>query len=128
MSFLLDTHALLWLYAAPERLSSKAKEIIKNPENTLFISTVSAWEIQIKVQSGKLELAEKLSSIIQEQQAKNGMQILPVILSHIYALEFLPLHHKDPFDRLLIAQAQSDKLNLLTKDSKLESYNVALYW
>ena len=105
MKLLLDTHTFLWIATAPAYLSPAARVACQDRNNLLILSTVSVWELQIKVQIGKLTLAVPLVTLIRNQQTVNGVQTLPVELSHVPALDSLPLHHKDPFDRLLIAQA-----------------------
>lgn len=106
MKLLLDTHAFLWLMEEPEKLSRKALRACQERRNELYLSVVCAWEMQIKQQLGKLRLKSSLRTIIQQQQEKNNLQTLVVKLEHVLALANLPSHHGDPFDRLLIAQAQ----------------------
>lgn len=125
---LLDTHTFFWWDAAPERLSATVLALCQDPAVRLFLSIVSLWEIQIKSGLGKLPLPLPLAEIIQEQQARHGLQILPVTPEHIYALSSLPLHHKDPFDRLLIAQALTEELPLASVDSAFSSCSVSLVW
>jgi PIN domain nuclease of toxin-antitoxin system len=122
MRLLLDTHTLLWLDGQPERLSSAATDAIANPDNTLLLSVVSAWEIQIKRQLGRLNLRLPLEDIVAVQQADNNVMVLPVELVHVYALEGLPPHHNDPFDRLLIAQARAEDAVLVTADRAIGAY------
>ena len=105
MKLLFDTHAFLWWDTEPDRLSSAALGAISDRSNELTFSVVSAWEIVIKRQLGTLSLSFPLADIIAGQQAANDLQVLQVELPHVLKLEDLPLHHKDPFDRLLIAQA-----------------------
>jgi PIN domain nuclease of toxin-antitoxin system len=100
MRYLLDTHTFVWLDSIPANLSTKVTSICKDPTNLLFISIVSIWEMQIKLNGGKLILPKPLSEIIEWQQQNNSIQVLPVNLPHIFALEKLPSHHRDPFDRL----------------------------
>ena len=106
MRLLLDTNAFLWLMNEPEKLSSKARTACEDPDNELLLSTATAWEIQIKVQLGKLELDDPLPDIIERQRQRNNARLLPIELAHIFALADLEHHHRDPFDRLLIAQAR----------------------
>ncbi len=128
MRILLDTHALLWWDDDPTKLSDTARAAIEEETNTVFISVVNAWEIQIKVQLGKLGLTKPLSDIIQTQQATNGFELLPVGLSHVFALDRLPFHHKDPFDRLLIAQAIHEDLTLISNDARFSRYPATVLW
>ena len=126
MKLLLDTHIFLWLNQEPNKLSTKALKACEDSNNTLYLSHVSPWEIQIKNQLGKLELDEPLESMIKIQQQENDLKLLPIELSHIYALAKLPYHHNDPFDRLLIAQASVESMSLVTVDSKITPYPIDL--
>jgi len=128
MKLLLDTHTFLWLDSCPEKLSHTAMAACEDPANQLYLSVVSAWEIQIKRQSGRLQLDVPLDQMIQAQQAANDLRILPVELPHIYVLDELPLHHHDPFDRLLIAQAKAEQAWLVSIDSQFEPYPVTVIW
>lgn len=105
MIFLLDTHAFLWLDEEPNRLSSRVAENCLDESNSLLLSLASVWEIQIKVQLGKLKLNSPLREVLFANQTRNRIQILPIYLEHIMALEKLADHHRDPFDRMLVAQA-----------------------
>ncbi len=106
MKVLLDTHAFIWWDSAPEKLSPQARAACQDRTNLLLLSVASAWEMQIKLQLGKLRLRLPLAEVIVSQQQTNDLQVLPIALNHILALQSLPAHHKDPFDRLLIAQAK----------------------
>ncbi|MCB8942363.1 MAG: type II toxin-antitoxin system VapC family toxin [Ardenticatenaceae bacterium] len=129
MKLLLDTHAFIWWYNEPQRLPAKVLAACQNVENSLLLSVVSAWEMQIKVQLGKLRLARPLPEIIRHQQEQNQLQVLPITLPVVYALDNLPLNnHRDPFDRLLIAQAQVDQLLLVSNDSQFGQYAVSMFW
>jgi PIN domain nuclease of toxin-antitoxin system len=128
MKLLLDTHTFLGLASGPEKLSHSAIAACENPTNQLYLSVVSAWEIQIKRQIGRLQLDVPLDQMIQAQQAANDLQILPVELHHVYVLNELPLHHHDPFDRLLIAQATAEQAWLVSTDSQFEPYPVPVIW
>ncbi len=107
-------------------LSPQARSICENKENTLILSLVSIWEMQIKSQLGKLSFNDSLREVVQNQRQTNRLELLPIGAEHIYALQELPMHHKDPFDRLLIAQANFERLPLLTADQVLRQYNVRL--
>ena len=128
MRLLLDTHTFLWLDGSPERLSPAALAACEDPTNELYLSVVSAWEIQIKHQINRLQLDVPLEEMIEGQQAANELKILPVELSHVYTLRQLPLHHHDPFDRLLIAQAKVEQMQLVSADSRFEPYLVEVIW
>src|SRR5262245_23746271 len=104
MKGLLDTHAFIWWDSDPSRLSPLARAFLQDPANVVLLSVVSAWEMLIKFQLGKLTLNTPLATTLAQQQA-NGIQVLPVMPDHVLALERLPTPHQDPFDRLLAAQA-----------------------
>ena len=124
MRLLLDTHIFLWLNSDSEQLPPPVFDACANTSNQLFLSLVSTWEIQIKQQLGKLHLGNKLSDLVETQIEQNGLNILPVTLEHIYALNDLPHIHKDPFDRLLISQAEIESMVLVTVDKKIVQYNI----
>ncbi|MGI8640793.1 MAG: type II toxin-antitoxin system VapC family toxin [Pyrinomonadaceae bacterium] len=126
MNLLLDTHIFIWLQIELHKISAQRMLILKNPGNTLFLSLASIWELQIKIQNGKFIFPKPLPEIIQGQQKINDLQILPITLEHIYELEKLPFHHKDPFDRLLIAQAVIEDFTLITDDPKFSDYSLSL--
>jgi PIN domain nuclease of toxin-antitoxin system len=128
MKLLLDTHTFIWLDTAPEKLSPTALAACEAPDNELYFSVVSAWEIQIKAQLGRLTLDVPLKDMVEVQQTDNGLQILPVELRHVYALDTLPQVHNDPFDRLLIAQARAEQAHLVTADSQIKLYPVDILW
>jgi PIN domain nuclease of toxin-antitoxin system len=128
MRLLLDTHAFIWLDIARNRLSATAQQAIQDPQNEVYLSLASVWEIQIKTQLGKMSLNLSLPDTLTIQQQSNGIQLLPIQLSHILELGSLPQHHHDPFDRLLIAQAQVEGLTLVTNDSKIRLYDVPILW
>lgn len=122
MRLLLDTNALIWTFGNPTRLSSHAADEIRDEENTVFVSVVSAWEIGVKRAKGKLELPGNLGSMIVEKK----FDPLPLTLRHALAVESLPHQHHDPFDRMLVAQAQTDGLTLVTSDREMQRYPVAV--
>ena len=128
MKLLLDTHAFLWWDSDPDKLSPPALAACQNPSNVLLLSVASAWEMQIKLQLGKLKLALPLETIVESQQQTNRLEILPVTLAHVLALEVLPAHHKDPFDRLLIAQANVEDAALVSNDPVFDTYSVHRLW
>ena len=128
MKLLLDTHTFIWWDSSPQKLSPKALAFCQNPENTLLLSIASIWEIQIKLQLGKLSLNLPLPELIESQQQTNNIELLPINLIHILTLDTLPKHHKDPFDRLLICQAIVEDAVLLSGDSTLANYPVKLKW
>ena len=128
MRLLLDTHTFLWLDGSPELLSPAALAACEEPTNELYLSVVSAWEIQIKHQINRLQLDVPLEEMIQGQQTANDLKILSVDLHHVYILRQLPLHHHGPFDRLLIAQVKAEQMRLVSADSQFASYLVDVLW
>jgi PIN domain nuclease of toxin-antitoxin system len=128
MKLLLDTHTFIWWDSQPAKLSQKALALCQEPTNTLLLSVASIWEMQIKLQLGKLKLSLPLAEVIESQQKTNNIEILPITLMHVLALESLPNHHKDPFDRLLIAQANVEDTFLVSCDPIFAQYQVKLAW
>ena len=128
MKLLLDTHAFIWWDSEPQKLSAQVLALFQESSNQLLLSTASVWEMQIKLQLGKLQLERPLAELIAGQQEKNGIELLPVQLEHILALQTLPTHHKDPFDRLLIAQANIEGAVLVTADPIFAKYPVKILW
>ena len=126
MRILLDTHIFMWWDANVQRLSAGARALCEDPNNSLVLSLASVWEMQIKEQLGKLTMRLPLATLIAQQQSVNGLEILPIQLDHILALSNLPHHHKDPFDRLLIAQSNLEQIPLLTADAIFSMYSVQL--
>jgi len=127
MKYLLDTQALIWFINADAKLSEKAKEIIENQDNTLFISIISFWEMAIKLKKGKLNLAVPLQSIIESIETSE-MQILPILSETTLILEKLEEYHKDPFDRMLIAQAMLEKTPIISVDENFKFYDIQVIW
>ena len=128
MAYLLDTHTFLWFLEGSKRLSKKTKDIIVNPKNKTFISIASIWEMGIKLSLDKLELDLSLEELKQEL-IRNEIEILPLDFDHIITLSKLEYHHRDPFDRILISQAKSEKLTILPKDSHFKLYKqVKVVW
>ncbi len=128
MRLLLDTNAIIWWDSKSSRLSKKAQAALQDTSNEIFISVVSAWEMQIKAQIGKLKQNKPWQDVIRDQIQVNGFPLLLPALSHIEVLDTLPFHHRDPFDRLLIAQAIYENLTLVTNDPKFPPYPVTLLW
>jgi PIN domain nuclease of toxin-antitoxin system len=123
---LLDTHALLWWLADNRKLGRRAREAIADPRATVWVSAASAWEIAIKVALGRLELPEAPEVCLPREIEQNHFTPLPVTLEHALAVASLPAHHADPFDRLLIAQAQIENLTLVTADEAFAPYDVRI--
>jgi PIN domain nuclease of toxin-antitoxin system len=125
---LLDTHAFLWWVNDDPRLSTHCRSIISNGTNEILFSAVSAWEIAVKASIGRLILPDKTEPYILDQLSRNRFDVLPVDLTHALRVSLLPDHHKDPFDRMLVAQAQVEKVPILTADSQIARYPVRVSW
>ncbi len=121
MSLLLDTHALLWWLSDAPTLSNEARDSIGDPSRVVFVSAATAWEISIKKAQGKLDAPNDLATEI----SSSGFQELPITVVQAIAAVQLPNHHSDPFDRMLVAQARIENLTLVTRDSKMEKYDVS---
>lgn len=128
MRVLLDTHAFLWWITDDPRLSERARKIIGDGKNRLYLSAASGWEVAIKAALGRLKLPDAPERFIPEQLALNAIETLPVRMSHALHIYSLPRHHRDPFDRLLVAQAQLEKLPILTADTQIARYPVEVIW
>lgn len=128
MRLLLDTHAFIWMLEAPEKLSDKVIQAHNDQANTLYLSVASLWEIQIKRALGKLEMDVPLAQIVHEQLQGGRFQLLDIRAEHVLALDELPPYHNDPFDRLLIAQARTEGMPLVSTDRVFSQYPVELFW
>lgn len=126
MRLLLDTHIFLWWVRDDPALSAGAREAIANPDNDCLLSMASAWEMAVKTSLGKLDVGLSLERFLPEQLAANQIQLLPLSLAHTLRVAALPWHHRDPFDRLMIAQCQADGLTLVSADAALTAYGVDL--
>lgn len=127
MKALLDTHTFLWAIADEGRLSRRAKQIYTG-SNDLWLSVASMWEILIKVQAGKLPLPEPAGPYLLKKLVQNQIELLPITLDHVLKVESLPFHHRDPFDRLLIAQGIKEKWPIITADPWFSRYPVEVIW
>jgi PIN domain nuclease of toxin-antitoxin system len=128
MKVLLDTHAFIWWDDEDFKLSSTAFAVCRDLSTTLLLSVVSVWEMQVKIQLGKLNFTVPLKKKIENQQQNNQLEILPLNLNHVFTLEQLPLHHRDPFDRLLIAQAVYENIPFISHDPEVSKYVVQVIW
>jgi PIN domain nuclease of toxin-antitoxin system len=128
MNVLLDTHAFLWAITGDKKLSKTARKTFLDTGNRLFFSAVSMWEICIKISLEKLSLKNGWYNKIQNEISINAIQWLPVEMSHCAELTKLPFHHRDPFDRMLVAQARVDDLQILSRDDRLSAYNIERLW
>jgi len=128
MKLLLDTHALIWFAEDDARLSTAAREALNDEANDLFCSTASIWEMAIKVSIGKLKIAARLDGAFRRRLEQNGFGILTVEYAHAARVEELPWHHRDPFDRLLVAQATIENMALVSHDDQLDAYGIGRLW
>ena len=128
MRVLLDTHALVWALAEPDRLSSRARAALADPATVAFVSLVSAWELAILQGLERVRLQVPLAALFTEGLAALGIQLLPIRLAHIAGVAALPHHHRDPFDRLLVATAMAERLTVVTADDVFNRYGVPVLW
>lgn len=128
MRLLLDTHAFLWWVADDARLPRRARRAIADGSNEVLFSAVSAWEIVLKAALGRLELPDPPDRFLPAQIEANAFSVLPLHLAHALAVHGLPRHHRDPFDRLLVAQAVAERMPLISGDRRLGRYRVRLVW
>jgi PIN domain nuclease of toxin-antitoxin system len=128
MKVLLDTHAFLWYLTADPNLSSTAHTLMTDPQNELFLSMASHWEMGIKVSIGKLAIPGPFADVIPQQQRNTGIHLLPIQPEHVEQVVTLPFHHKDPFDRMLVAQAVVESLPLLSADVIFDQYLIRRLW
>lgn len=128
MKLLLDTHSFLWWVEGAPALGRRAQAAISNPDNEVFFSIASCWELGIKLSLGKLRLTHGLERFIPEQLTRNGFTLLGLEFRHVARVVDLPFHHRDPFDRVLVAQALQDDLTIVSADRVLRKYGVTVVW
>ncbi len=128
MRALLDTHAFLWFVLDDRQLSVAAKVILSDPDNELLLSPASYWEIAIKVRLGKYHVPESFQDFMTDQIVRNQLVVLPITVAHTAIVATMPMHHRDPFDRLLIAQATSENVPVVSGDSIIDAYGVKRLW
>lgn len=128
MNLLLDTHAFLWFIDGSARLSQRARELIEDQGNAKLVSVASLWEMGLKMSLGRLELAQPFGDLIPRQMELNGFGLLPVRISHIARIISLPFHHRDPFDRMIVAQCVAEGLSVVSLDSVFDKYSVQRLW
>ncbi len=128
MKLLLDTHSLIWFFAGHPNLSDTVRQLMENPNYQKLISLATVWEMGIKLSKGKLFLSVPLENYITEKTRFEDFNLLPIELNHLALISTLPFYHSDPFDRLLIAQAMTEKIPLLSKDVALDSYPIRRIW
>jgi len=126
--FLIDTHCFLWAMNSPEKLTRRARNLIEEPGNIVLFSAASSWEIMIKCQTGKLRLPLRAEEFIETNLREENFSELPIRIFHTTALSKLPNFHKDPFDRILLAQALAEEVPFLTSDKGLKPYPVKFIW
>lgn len=127
-SILLDTHALLWFTRGHEKLSDTARQVIEAPENKRYLSIASLWEISLKVSHGKLKINRPLTQFVQRYVEGADIHVLGIEPTHLDMFIDLPFHHKDPFDRIMIAQAKVEGLTLVSCDEHFPKYDVDVLW
>ena len=125
---LLDTHTFLWFVADDPRLSQTAAELIEDSDTTKHLSLASVWEIAIKSQLGKLRLGTTYDAFVQEAIVQRDVQLTEIRIGHLSQYAALPLHHRDPFDRLVIAQAMTEQFAIVTRDPNYKAYDVEVFW
>lgn len=128
MKLLLDTHTFIWWHEGDPRLSERAAELIRDESNLVRVSLASVWEMQIKIQLGRLRLLWPLPHLLQVEQHANRIRVLPIVRDDIFMLSHFPLHHRDPFDRLIAAQALRRNYQVVTHDPMFAPYGVPVVW
>ncbi|MGI8657808.1 MAG: type II toxin-antitoxin system VapC family toxin [Candidatus Limnocylindria bacterium] len=128
MKLLLDTHVWIWWLTAPDRLTSEASSALSDADSRLCLSPASTWELMVKSAAGRVTVSGSVEALVEEAISASGVQPLPIEHAHALQLRRLPAHHRDPFDRMLIAQAQADQMILVTADRQLSAYDVETLW
>lgn len=128
MRYLLDSHTFIWLFAFPDRLGRKAKRVLTDDDSALCLSSAAVWELGIKHQLGKLELPEEPEHFIADRARRASIAIVPIEGRHALRAPALPMHHRDPFDRMMVAQAIADEYTIITNDKAIHRYDVACLW
>ena len=128
MRLLLDTHSFLWFVSGNPQISSSARMLIEDVSNQPFLSVASLWEMAIKMSLGKLSLGQPFETLIPQQLSLNGIALLGITISHTAVVAGLPFHHRDPFDRLLVAQAMTEQMSIVSRDTAFDAYAVTRLW
>lgn len=128
MEVLLDTHTFLWFSRASPELSERARGLIEDTKNDLFLSIVSPWETGIKISTGKLVLGRPIDVVFEDRMKRSGITMLSITLAHIARVSALPFHHRDPFDRMLIAQSLVEGIPIISADAIFDAYGVTRFW
>jgi len=128
MNLLLDSHAFIWMRQEPHRIGVMAISEMMLVSSRLFLSSATLWELQIKIDLGKFDFGDPLSVVIADEFRENSIELLPIENKHIFNLSNLPIHHRDPFDRMLISQAMVEEMTVVTVDPKFSEYGVKVLW
>jgi PIN domain nuclease of toxin-antitoxin system len=128
MTVLMDTHSFIWFVDGNSQLSARARTLIEDPANDKFLSMASIWEMAVKISLGKLSIAQPFEQFIPHQLQINGFEMLEIKFDHIVRVSNLPFHHRDPFDRLLIAQCLVERIPVISVDSVFDAYSVQRLW
>lgn len=128
MNYLLDTHAFIWWNENSPKLPVHVRQALSDRSNQIWLSHASVWELQIKIQLGKLKLGAPLADLIDQESRVNRLRLLSISYDDILKLDSLPMHHRDPFDRMIIAQALTGRFHLVACDSEFPAYGVPLFW
>jgi len=128
MRLLLDAHAFLWFFIGDQSLSAKARALIEDQANEKFFSVASLWEIAIKASIGKLTLSKPFDEMFPDELVNNGIDLIGITTAHVSVLTTLPFHHSDPFDRLLIAQAMVEQMEIVSVDPAFDDYAITRLW
>ena len=128
MALLLDTHTVLWYAFGTSNLSSLARTLIDDPAEEKYLSIASPWEVGIKVSSGKLAVAQPVDIFFADQMRRLSLHLLPVSLAHVARVATLPFHHRDPFDRMLVAQSLAENIAIVSADAALDAYGITRFW
>lgn len=128
MDLLLDTHAFICMSSDPNRLSPRVRRLLEDEANAVSVSIISYWEMAIKISLGKLDLGTNWMRRLQAFMRDNAVSSLPIRSDHLTALVSLPFHHRDPFDRMLVAQSQAERMSLVSRDANLGQYTVECIW
>ena len=128
MKLLLDTHTLLWFLLGDSKISAAALGLIADPNHEKLVSPASYWEIAIKISVGKYTLHQPFDTFLQHGLSRTGFRVLPIELKHAATLIALPFHHRDPFDRMLVAQAKAESLSIVSSDAVLDQYPIQRLW
>jgi PIN domain nuclease of toxin-antitoxin system len=125
---LFDTHAFFWAVSSDRRLSPSARDVFVRPENEVVLSVASIWEILLKAATGRFPFPQPAGAFIRSAMSKTSVTVLPILLQHVLRVEQLPPHHRDPFDRIILAQAIEEQIPIVSVDEKLRQYPVQVLW